>query len=236
MTPFLLSVHRVKHPDVRGVSFTGGTVSGKKVAVACAESLKKVTCELGGKNPVLVFEDCYFEEALNTVLAGGLLNTVQYFLFFLFFSAPFSTYVLSPKKLVVSCVHGARKMCKTIVHFFRCLGERNVNPFFILWTKSRLCVKCPAKRKQKHFFFVDPPVYSPLVTCPPPQLDTHHASTLFRTSTKSRVFPRRQKQKNTGSNLFGRVSYIYPTTHLHEIRRCYGRPNRKYVEFRSRRS
>ncbi len=55
------------HPKITTISFTGGTVTGKKVAESCAPLFKKVSLELGGKNPNIVFADA----DLDTAIAGG---------------------------------------------------------------------------------------------------------------------------------------------------------------------
>jgi aminomuconate-semialdehyde/2-hydroxymuconate-6-semialdehyde dehydrogenase len=56
------------HPKVVAVSFTGGTVTGRKVAETCAPMFKKVSLELGGKNPNIVFADA----DMNAAIAGSL--------------------------------------------------------------------------------------------------------------------------------------------------------------------
>jgi 5-carboxymethyl-2-hydroxymuconic-semialdehyde dehydrogenase len=56
----------VRHPDVRTISFTGGTVTGKKILERAG--MKKMSLELGGKSPVLVFEDADQERALDAAL------------------------------------------------------------------------------------------------------------------------------------------------------------------------
>jgi aminomuconate-semialdehyde/2-hydroxymuconate-6-semialdehyde dehydrogenase len=53
----------VGHPDVDGVAFTGGVATGKRVMAAAAESLQRVTLELGGKSPNLVFADANLKRA-----------------------------------------------------------------------------------------------------------------------------------------------------------------------------
>jgi len=55
------------HPKINTISFTGGTVTGKKVAEACAPMFKKVSLELGGKNPNIIFADA----DLDTAIAGS---------------------------------------------------------------------------------------------------------------------------------------------------------------------
>ncbi len=55
------------HPKINTISFTGGTVTGKKVAEACAPLFKKVSLELGGKNPNIIFADA----DLNAAIAGS---------------------------------------------------------------------------------------------------------------------------------------------------------------------
>lgn len=62
-----------EHPDVDLVSFTGGLISGTKVAQAAAPSVKKVALELGGKNPNVVFADaCTTDEAFDTAVDQAL--------------------------------------------------------------------------------------------------------------------------------------------------------------------
>ncbi|MEU1270559.1 aldehyde dehydrogenase family protein [Streptomyces sp. NPDC005799] len=62
-----------EHPDVDLVSFTGGLVSGTKVAQAAAPTVKKVALELGGKNPNVVFADaCVTEEGFDTAVDQAL--------------------------------------------------------------------------------------------------------------------------------------------------------------------
>lgn len=67
----------VQHPDVAKVSLTGSVATGKRVAAMAAESLKKVTLELGGKSPILVFDDCDLDSAINAALAGNFYSTGQ---------------------------------------------------------------------------------------------------------------------------------------------------------------
>jgi len=67
----------VEHPGVRAISFTGGTATGKRVAETAAPHFKKLSLELGGKNPTLVFADCDFEAALKGALKAGFLNQGQ---------------------------------------------------------------------------------------------------------------------------------------------------------------
>ena len=67
----------VAHPGVAAVSFTGGTASGARVAAAAAPRFKKLSLELGGKNPTLVFADCDFEAAVQGAVRAGFLNQGQ---------------------------------------------------------------------------------------------------------------------------------------------------------------
>jgi aminomuconate-semialdehyde/2-hydroxymuconate-6-semialdehyde dehydrogenase len=63
-----------EHPDVPLISFTGGTVTGRKVAASAAPMFKKLSLELGGKNPNLVFADCDLEQAITTSIASSFTN------------------------------------------------------------------------------------------------------------------------------------------------------------------
>ncbi|HET8714333.1 MAG TPA: aldehyde dehydrogenase [Holophagaceae bacterium] len=67
----------VSHPEVALVSFTGGTATGAKVAAAAAPQFKKLSLELGGKNPSLVFADCDLEKTLPGVARSAFLNQGQ---------------------------------------------------------------------------------------------------------------------------------------------------------------
>ena len=67
----------VLHPDIKAVSFTGGTVTGKHIAGAAAPLLKKVSLELGGKNPSLVFADSDLSAAVAGVARAAFFNTGQ---------------------------------------------------------------------------------------------------------------------------------------------------------------
>jgi len=64
----------VEHPDVSVISFTGGTVTGKKIASTAAPMFKKLSLELGGKNPNIIFTDCDFEQAVSTSIHSSFSN------------------------------------------------------------------------------------------------------------------------------------------------------------------
>jgi aminomuconate-semialdehyde/2-hydroxymuconate-6-semialdehyde dehydrogenase len=64
----------IEHPDVPAISFTGGTVTGKKIAAVAAPMFKKLSLELGGKNPNIIFADCDFDLALNTSIQSAFSN------------------------------------------------------------------------------------------------------------------------------------------------------------------
>src|SRR5258706_3893415 len=64
----------VEHPQVTAISFTGGTVTGKKIAATAAPMFKKLSLELGGKNPNIIFADCDFEQAIKTSLLSSFTN------------------------------------------------------------------------------------------------------------------------------------------------------------------
>jgi betaine-aldehyde dehydrogenase len=67
----------VTHPDIGLVSLTGSPDTGKWIAAAAADTLKRVHLELGGKAPVIVFDDVDVEVALETIAATALYNTGQ---------------------------------------------------------------------------------------------------------------------------------------------------------------
>jgi betaine-aldehyde dehydrogenase len=65
------------HPDVDMVSFTGGLDSGKRVARAAVDTVKRTALELGGKNPNVVFADADFDAALDMALTAVFLHSGQ---------------------------------------------------------------------------------------------------------------------------------------------------------------
>jgi 1-pyrroline dehydrogenase len=67
----------VKHPNVGMVSLTGEVTTGKEVARAAADSLKRVHLELGGKAPVIVFDDANLESSVEWIKIAGYFNSGQ---------------------------------------------------------------------------------------------------------------------------------------------------------------
>lgn len=67
----------VAHPGMKAVSFTGSTRVGTTIAAVAAPQLKKVSLELGGKNPFVVFADADFDAALDTALRAAFTNQGQ---------------------------------------------------------------------------------------------------------------------------------------------------------------
>ena len=66
-----------RHPAVRLVSVTGDTATGKLIAAACAETVKRAHLELGGKAPVVVFDDANVEALVETLRFASFANTGQ---------------------------------------------------------------------------------------------------------------------------------------------------------------
>lgn len=64
----------IEHPEITAISFTGGTVTGKTIAATAAPMFKKLSLELGGKNPNIVFADCDFEKAVSTSIQSSFSN------------------------------------------------------------------------------------------------------------------------------------------------------------------
>ena len=67
----------VAHPQVKAVSFTGSTAVGRRIAGIAAPMLKKVSLELGGKNPTLVFADSGWREHLDVLVRSAFQNSGQ---------------------------------------------------------------------------------------------------------------------------------------------------------------
>jgi aminomuconate-semialdehyde/2-hydroxymuconate-6-semialdehyde dehydrogenase len=66
-----------RHPDIAAISFTGGTSTGIEIYTDAARHLKKVSLELGGKNPTIVFEDAPWERTIEGVKAAAFTNQGQ---------------------------------------------------------------------------------------------------------------------------------------------------------------
>jgi len=64
----------VSHKEVKAISFTGGTKTGEEIARTAAPMFKKLSLELGGKNPNIIFADCDYEEMLATTIRSSFSN------------------------------------------------------------------------------------------------------------------------------------------------------------------
>jgi aminomuconate-semialdehyde/2-hydroxymuconate-6-semialdehyde dehydrogenase len=62
------------HPGIPVISFTGGTATGRDIARMSAPLFKKLSLEMGGKNPTVIFADCSYDEALKTTLRSSFTN------------------------------------------------------------------------------------------------------------------------------------------------------------------
>lgn len=64
----------VEHPKIKAISFTGGTVTGKHIASVTGPMFKKVSLELGGKNPNIIFADADMDKAIKTTANSSFMN------------------------------------------------------------------------------------------------------------------------------------------------------------------
>jgi betaine-aldehyde dehydrogenase len=94
----------VTHPDIEMVSLTGSPETGKWIAKAASDSLKRVHLELGGKAPVIVFDDVDMEAAMETIAATGLYNAGQ--------DCTAATRVLAGSKVYDDVVNGLSEQAK----------------------------------------------------------------------------------------------------------------------------
>lgn len=67
----------IEHPDIKAISFTGGTATGAHIAKVAAPMFKKLSLELGGKNPNIIFADCDYEDMLDTTVRSSFANQGQ---------------------------------------------------------------------------------------------------------------------------------------------------------------
>jgi aldehyde dehydrogenase (NAD+) len=71
------SQHLVTHPGVDKISFTGSGAAGRHIAALCAQDLRRVTLELGGKSAAVVLEDADLDTSLGHIVSNGLMNNGQ---------------------------------------------------------------------------------------------------------------------------------------------------------------
>jgi aminomuconate-semialdehyde/2-hydroxymuconate-6-semialdehyde dehydrogenase len=64
----------VAHPEIKAVSFTGSTRAGREIASIAAPKFKKLSLELGGKNPNIIFDDCDWEKMMRTTIRSSFSN------------------------------------------------------------------------------------------------------------------------------------------------------------------
>ena len=67
----------VIHPEIKAISFTGGTATGAHIASVAAPMFKKLSLELGGKNPNIIFADCNYDTMLETTVRSSFANQGQ---------------------------------------------------------------------------------------------------------------------------------------------------------------
>ncbi len=67
----------IEHPDIKAISFTGGTATGANIAKIAAPMFKKLSLELGGKNPNIIFADCDYDDMLETTIRSSFANQGQ---------------------------------------------------------------------------------------------------------------------------------------------------------------
>ena len=65
------------HPDIKAISFTGSTRVGEEIAKVAAPMFKKLSLEMGGKNPNIIFADCDFEKMMQTTIHSSFANQGQ---------------------------------------------------------------------------------------------------------------------------------------------------------------
>jgi aminomuconate-semialdehyde/2-hydroxymuconate-6-semialdehyde dehydrogenase len=67
----------VKHPGIKAISFTGSTRAGQRIASIAAPMFKKLSLELGGKNPNIIFADCDWDKMMKTTIQSSFSNLGQ---------------------------------------------------------------------------------------------------------------------------------------------------------------
>jgi betaine-aldehyde dehydrogenase len=110
----------VTHPDVEMVALTGSPATGKWIARAAADSLKRVHLELGGKAPVVVFEDADMEQAMETIAMAGYYNAGQ--------DCTAATRVLASRGVYDDVVGGLAEQARSLVMGDTMAAETTLGP------------------------------------------------------------------------------------------------------------
>jgi aldehyde dehydrogenase (NAD+) len=108
------------HPDVAKVSFTGSTVVGKQIVRTSADTLKRVTLELGGKGPNIVLDDADLDKVIPTVLTVGLANSGQ--------ACIAGTRILVPQSHLTEILHRLKSAVEAIKTGNPSNGEVRIGP------------------------------------------------------------------------------------------------------------
>jgi betaine-aldehyde dehydrogenase len=155
----------VTHPDVDMVSLTGSPATGKWIASAAADTLKRVHLELGGKAPVVVFDDVDMETAMETIAATGLYNAGQ--------DCTAATRVLAGKGVYDDVVSGLAEQAKGYVMGDTASDDTTLGPLnsarqrervegFLERRPSRSEVVTGGKQPDLPGFFLEPTVVAGL--------------------------------------------------------------------------
>jgi len=130
----------VSHPEVDMVSLTGSVETGKRIARNAADTLKRVHLELGGKAPVIVFDDVELETALETIAATGYYNAGQ--------DCTAATRVLAAKGVYDTVVEGLSEQARGLVLGDTRASETTLGP--LNSTRQRQRVKGFLERRPSH--------------------------------------------------------------------------------------
>ena len=117
-----VGVSMSRHPDIEMMSFTGSKRGGKSVTIESAETVKKVTLELGGKSPNIVFADCDLEEKVKDSVNECMFNTGQ--------SCDAPTRLLVEKKCYDEVIDIAKKTAEEIKVGDPTLDGDHLGPLF----------------------------------------------------------------------------------------------------------
>jgi betaine-aldehyde dehydrogenase len=110
----------VEHPDVDMISLTGSVQTGKWIARTAADTLKRTHLELGGKAPVVVFDDADMDAAIETIAGTGFYNAGQ--------DCTAATRVLASKKVYDTFVAGVADQAKGLVMGDTMSGDTTLGP------------------------------------------------------------------------------------------------------------
>ena len=153
----------VNHPDVRKIAFTGSTAVGKAITAKCADTMKRVTMELGGKGPLVIFGDADIQKAIGTAAIFSTANSGQF--------CGAATRIIVEESVYEAVVQGIAGVIQSLpVGYWR--EQANLGPLISEAQRQKVLgyiesgksegarLVCGGKAMDRSGFFVEPTVFA----------------------------------------------------------------------------